>query len=161
MDANTAAVMGEVSKYLKKNNNKDIIAIQHTDIDEVIFEFMEILHKHVARAHQGNFYVRAEIKEPVWDGDKVRVDVELDHEGATHESWYQEKYPKGVDLILILNNGYTAKKAVWTYDHEWGGNKRFSRTNYEGAHFIQSAVAEFNQKYGANGVADYDKSMYK
>ena len=153
--------MQSAEQYINGSKDWDIRKKKQAIAEEYGKELVAILNEYVSKAGQGNFYIRSTVM--AYDDDKYQthVNVYFDHEGATHESWYQEGYPDGVDLIIILNNGYHADGQVWTYDHDGWGNKHYSRQQYAGAHFVEAAIEEFNRKYSSVVEAEYDKDLYK
>lgn len=88
--------------------------------------------------------------------------------GDTHrESLYPEGYEGGVDnIVALLNNGYHASGYVYGW---WDGHQDYagghtdlrnagmessvwirSRKDFDGYHFIQQAVQDFNGNYGSD-----------
>ncbi len=98
----------------------------------------------------------------VWDTKTNRwvIHLEFDPVRSRRESWYPEGYPEGVDIVEIMNRGYTASRYVFLKDP--GSNKtlQFSRLSYEGEFFVQAAVQKFNDLYGADALASYNHDKF-
>lgn len=97
--------------------------------------------------------------QPVVSGDYAKVDIRFDDD-LHRNSLYPEKYPEGVDnIIALFNNGYKADNyvyGVWQNHSATAGGRSDkegayirSRLSRGGLSFMQRAVEDFNQSYGA------------
>lgn len=103
------------------------------------------------------------IGDPKFSEDgKATIVLSFDEESLRRESLYPEKYPEGLnDIVLLFTKGYTASNyvhGVWknsSYSGEIVG--RISRPPDD---FLQKAVDEFNAKYPQVAIATL-KEPYK
>lgn len=64
------------------------------------------------------------------------------------ESLAPEKYPRGVDnLAVLLNSGYDAGHTVRGIWHGHGEDEIHSLAHREGAHFVETAIRDFEQNF--------------
>lgn len=67
------------------------------------------------------------------------------------ESLVPGKYPRGVDnLAVLLNSGYDAGHTVRGVWHGHGEDEIHSLAHREGAHFIETAIKDFEQNFERN-----------
>lgn len=67
------------------------------------------------------------------------------------ESLVPDKYPRGVDnLTVLLNSGYDAGHTVRGVWHGHGEDEIHSLAHREGAHFIETAIKDFEQNFERN-----------
>lgn len=97
----------------------------------------------------------------VWDTKTNRwvIHLEFDPIRSRRESWYVEGYPEGVDIVEIMNRGYTASRRVFLKSPS-KQTLQTSRLSYDGEFFVQAAVAQFNDMYGIDAIADYNHDKF-
>lgn len=101
-----------------------------------------------------------------WDekAEKWAIYLQFDPIRSRRDSWYPEgssdwgSYADGVDIVQLMNRGYEARNHVFLKD----GQKtlRASRKSYDGEHFVQDAVREFNDLYGKDATASYNAEKF-
>lgn len=165
MNSNIAAVMGEVDKAIKKRNvTSDVKNSLRTNIDDVANDFINILYKCVEKKkddiapREHEFRVVAQVGNIEYKGLDAACEINIDHSVQT-TSWLPELYDYSLDLVRLMNNGYSAKNVLYIWDDQGHLIDR-SRQWYPGAHFIEEAVRIFNEKYVGIAEADYDRNIY-
>ena len=77
----------------------------------------------------------------------TEVELRFDKDATKRKSLYEKGDPDGIEnIVALLNNGYRAENYVYGY---WKGNKIRSKKEREPLQFMQDAVREFNNAYGA------------
>lgn len=81
------------------------------------------------------------------------INVLFDEDLMYRDSLYPDKYPDGVLLNEIFNEGYSAKDYVYGTWHEENIRSKKQRT---ALYFIQRAVDRFNAKQKGKAIAQYN-----
>ena len=144
----------KLSEYVKKHYQAreitgDAVAILNNEADR----FIEILNNHIG---QLPFSFSITKGQPEVQNGEYYIGVHFDHDGAHRDSWYDEKYPDKVDLIILFNNGYSADDYVYNKETH-ARSLRFR----DGLQFVQAAVDDFNNSADGGVYAEYNDIIYK
>lgn len=86
---------------------------------------------------------------------KYEIHVNFKPEEVERQSLYPSKYPDGIgNIAALMNTGYSAKDYV--YGTMPDGRRGRSLISREGSWFMQAAVKEFMQMYGAGITVEVD-----
>ena len=102
-----------------------------------------------------------------YDGENIIVKIQ--HNGPLDRpSVAPERYDGVNNIVVLLDSGYTAKRAIRGF---WHGREILTRPTFSGYHYIQDAVEKFLSDYGehynvlrvdANILdMDYDEEEYE
>lgn len=141
---------GEDSKSAKKEMIKEAKIMR------------EILYKHITTTFENDDEIRERMKSfklediiigtPKKVKDKWGIMLSFNEKALERESLYEDKYPDGVeDIVLLLTKGYHAKDYVYGwyytgrgYGMDWARIQSLKDRDPEP--FLQNAVNEFNEK---------------
>lgn len=84
------------------------------------------------------------------------LNISFNHPLLHRQSLYPDKYPNGVDLAYLFNNGYSASKYLYGIDRH--GHNVVSSISREANNFIERSVMRFNVEMNGKAIAKYSSN---